>query len=67
MFKDPKNPQFKAARKLLRAGVITMSEVAVFAGVSRQHIHRECGDIDPVLRRHAHLRKLWNRTMRELE
>ena len=64
-FKNPHNPQFKAARKLLRAGEATMAEVAILAGVSRQHIYRLTQDLNPVIRRDMYLRRLWKRTVED--
>jgi len=60
-----KNPRLIVARKLIRAGYITSGEAAGLLGYSRQHLYTLTQDLQPVRRRAAYLRSLWQQALDE--
>lgn len=62
---NPHNPRFKAARYLLKHGLMTAAEVANFAGCTRQHMHRITQDLNPRQKRARYLKQLWAQTLEE--
>ncbi len=54
----------KAALGLLRRGVVSQSEVARLAGVSRQLMRHWARDLDVEAAREVFLAKLWARALR---
>ncbi len=54
----------RAALSLLRRGMVTQSEAARLAGISRQLMRHWAGELDAMDAREALLAKLWDRAIR---